>query len=129
MTFWLFVNMGVLAALRQQNWNLSEPEVDKRLEYLWEHGNLTRDYDYDDTAMTLALYERRQHIYDLTPEGEVVHDALSIARDSLRRVGGHCEHRHGGGRRGVPWRGGVWRSVHREYDGLRCRSHRHGLAG
>ncbi|MCP2323445.1 uncharacterized protein (TIGR02677 family) [Hamadaea flava] len=78
----------VLAVLRQQNWNLSEPELDKRLDYLWEHGNLTRDYDYDDTAMTLAHYERRQHIYDLTPEGEVVHDALSIAKDGLRRVGG-----------------------------------------
>ncbi|MET7951882.1 TIGR02677 family protein [Micromonospora sp. NPDC005324] len=80
----------VLAALRKNGWTypLSESDLEDRLTYLFEHGNLTRDYDYDDTAMTLERYDRRLHIYDLTPEGEVVHDAMSSVRDSLQRVGG-----------------------------------------
>ena len=80
----------VLAALRLNGWTypLSESDLEERLTYLFGHGNLTRDYDYDDTAMTLERYDRRLHIYDLTPEGEVVHDAMSSVRTSLRRVGG-----------------------------------------
>ncbi|MFD0782339.1 TIGR02677 family protein [Micromonospora azadirachtae] len=80
----------VLAALRAGPWPypLSESDLEDRLEYLFEHGNLTRDYDYDDAAMTLERYDRKLHIYDLTPEGEVVHDAMSSVRTNLRRVGG-----------------------------------------
>jgi len=62
-------------------------DVEARLGSLFEWGNLTRYLD-DDATTTLESYERNEFVYDLTPAGEVVHEAIVGLDEDLRKVGG-----------------------------------------
>lgn len=78
----------VHAGLRDGGWTypLTVADVQPRLVQLAAWGNL--DEDHDDEGATLEQYERKAPVYDLTPAGEVVHEAIVSLDDDLRRVGG-----------------------------------------
>ena len=78
----------VHAGLREAGWtySLTVSDVQPRLVQLAAWGNL--DEDHDDEGATLEQYERKAPVYDLTPAGEVVHEAIVSLDDDLRRVGG-----------------------------------------
>lgn len=66
---------------------LDAETIRRRLDQLYEWGNLHRDRD-ESRAVDLASYERRSYVYDLSHEGEAAHEALIALEEGLRRAGG-----------------------------------------